>query len=246
MATSSQIIALWTAPRSISSAFERCMAQRTDTDSFFEPFFNIYHFSQWRQESRFGEYEKAWDYSPAKAVAKLRGGAQPFAFFKEMGSIYLPYQDPAFLQSITNTFLIRRPEFSLKGWLKMGDVPNEQMLGFVRLGELWKLVTKELGLEPVVVEASTFQDEPEATLRKYCTRVGLEFDPRMLSWERQEHTTWDKELMTDENWAKWQRVLNNSTGILSAPTHLPYIPNKYQHLLEPALEVYEMISRHAL
>ena len=68
----------------------------------------------------------------------------------------------------------------------------------------------------------------------------------MLSWKEEEHKTWDKELMVDENWAKWQETLNKSTGIMSAPKEIPKIPVKYDYLLGPAREVYEEISAFAI
>lgn len=246
MSATPRIIGLWTAARSISSAFERTFAQRSDVDTYFEPFFNIYHFSNWRQSTRLGEYANARDYSPARAMEKLRSGKADHAFFKEMAFIYLPYRNPEFLKGITNTFLIRRPEFSLMGLLKMDQSPTEEMLGFGKLLDLWKLVTEELGQQPIVVEASDFQHDPEGSLRKYCRAVGIDFDPGMLSWEAKEHQTWDKELMTDEAWTKWQATLNKSTSILPPPRTIPDIPARYRKLLKSARAVYDEISAHAL
>ncbi|MEM6270027.1 MAG: hypothetical protein AAF998_11360 [Bacteroidota bacterium] len=56
-APSPRIIDLWAIPRSASSAFERTFAQRSDT--YFEPFFNVYHFSSVRQATRLSEFPKA-------------------------------------------------------------------------------------------------------------------------------------------------------------------------------------------
>ena len=246
MSVTQKVIALWTAPRSISSAFERTFSQRKDTTTHFEPFFNVYHFSKWRQATRLGEHERASEFSPAKSMEMVRAGDTPLSFFKEMAFIYLPYKDHDFLQGLTSTFLIRRPEFSLKGWLKMDQEPTEEMLGFKKLGELWRIITQEIKQDPIVVEASKFQNDPAGTLKKYCEAVGIGFDPGMLSWEEKEHKTWDKELMTDANWAKWQETLNQSTGILPAPKEIPEMPAKYDHLLAPAREVYEEISAHAI
>ena len=106
----SKIIALWTAPRSISSAFQRTFSQRPDTTAFFEPYFNIYYFSQWRISDKNGDLEKMWDYSPEKAVQTIRSAQTSVAFFKEMADIYLHYHNPEFLASITNTFLLRTPK----------------------------------------------------------------------------------------------------------------------------------------
>lgn len=246
MSVAPRIVALWTAPRSISSAYERCLSQHGEVETFFEPFFNVYFFSRWRQADDNGDFEKALDYGPAEAVQLLHSGKAPVAFFKEMASIYWPYKDREFLASVKNTFLIRRPEFSLNGWLKMGKVPDENRFGFTRLRELWRLVTQELGQEPIVVEASAFQNNPARVLQQYCTRIGIEFDPAMLSWEPKEHQTWAPELMTDESWLKWQAILNQSTTILPAPKELPVIPAEHEHLLEEARKVYAEISAYAI
>ena len=134
----------------------------------------------------------------------------------------------------------------MNGWLKKDQTPSEDRFGFLKLRELFKIVTEELGQEPVVVDAHQFRNDPETVLRAYCERIGIEFYPEMLSWERKEHHTWEKELMKGEEWSKWQETLNTSTGILPAAKEKIEIPAQYNYLLEPAMEVYEELSAYCI
>ena len=247
MSVSPRIIALWTAPRSISSAFERTFAQRPDTTPFFEPFFYTYYYSQWRMSDRLGDFEKKRSHSAEVAIQEIKSATSPLVFLKEMAFIYWPYLDRAFLEGIMNTFLLRPPKEALNGWLKQGDVPTEERFGYTILLKFWKYVREEIGQEVVVVKANEFRADPEMVLRKYCEKVGIPFLSDMLSWEKKEHKTWDNDLMNQgEEWKSWQSTLNTSTTILPPEKKEIVIPSKYDFLIHPAEEVYEEISQFAI
>ncbi|MEM1000668.1 MAG: hypothetical protein AAGN35_26680 [Bacteroidota bacterium] len=163
-----------------------------------------------------------------------------------MAFIYQPYRERSFLARTVNTIITRRPERALNGWLKMESVPTREMLGYRALLDLWQFITQELGQAPVVVESTEFRYEPRRVLEKYCAAVGIPFDPGMLTWKQQAHRTWDPELMQQEQYAKWQQILNQSTRILPEDPELPPIPPEHRRLPEDAYKVYDALRAHAL
>ena len=66
--TKTNIVALWAAPRCVSTAFLKTFSQRSDTKIIHEPFCNVYYFSQWRISDRFGDAKELYSYVSVEAM----------------------------------------------------------------------------------------------------------------------------------------------------------------------------------
>lgn len=97
---------------------------------------------------------------------------------------------------------------------------------------------REQGIDHLVVETSDFRQDPQGMLEALCPRLGLEYEPQMLSWEPgaaelpgalKRHQAW------------YQRV-TNSTGIEPPDPRNPaaeHLPLRFRAHLPHAMAVYE-------
>jgi hypothetical protein len=100
------------------------------------------------------------------------------------------------LKRFSFTFLIRHPRRSIPSYYRCTVPPLAAVTGFDRFlpseagyAELRRLFDYllEAGIvdreNAVVVDADDLVDHPEATLRNYCERVGIDFSESMLRWD---------------------------------------------------------------
>ncbi|WP_265277315.1 sulfotransferase family protein [Nostoc sp. KVJ3] len=245
MPTKQKIVASWSAPRCVSTAFEKTFSQRPDTKIVHEPFTDCYYFSKWRKSERYGEHENLREYGSAKAIQHIQSNVAPLVFFKELAFQGLYYINTEFLSSIINTFIVRHPEEIFASLYTLKPDFTEEEFGFTALDNIWIIVTEELGQEPIVVEANDFRRHPETILRRYCDRIKVEFIPQMLSWENGQLKQWQSYEV--ESQVKWHKTLESSTGILRPPKKDKVnIPSKHKMLYHRALNVYEKLSHFKL
>ncbi len=124
---SNKIVALWTCPRSISTAFEVAVSHSPKISIVHEPFTDVYYFSKWRKSDRFGECEPQKDFSPNLAIEEItkKREENSIVFFKEMAFQALPYISDDFLNEITHTFIIRHPQEVIASWYKVEQYPTD-------------------------------------------------------------------------------------------------------------------------
>ncbi len=241
---STKTVILWAAPRCVSTAFEKTFSCRSDTEVVHEPFCDVYFFSQWRRSERFGDCEDLWDYSGKKAVEQINAPRTPLVFVKDHAYQALPYIDHTFLESKINTFIIRDPQEVLLSWYKVGELPTLDEFGFIALEKIWTIVTQDLELPAIVVDATQFRKEPEQTLRKYCQDIQVEFNPQMLAWETGKLKNWNTR--EAEFHRKWHSTLDSSTKILPLDTievnrqQMKIYP-EHLDMLSQAQDIYKML-----
>ncbi|NEO47372.1 MAG: sulfotransferase family protein [Moorea sp. SIO4A3] len=243
--TQVKLVVLWTAPRCVSTAFEKAFSQRPDTATLHEPFQDIYYCSQWRRSDRMGNYEKHLDYGTNHVIERIQSQSLPVVFMKEMAYHALPYIDREFMnQPLVNTFLVRNPKKSLLSWYKLNEFPTEEEFGFNGLKELWQFVTEKLNQKPIVVEADRLQSAPEKTLRAYCQAVGIAFVPEMLNWN--EGRIKQENSHKEEIHSRWHQTLVNSMGILPPTEASGEIRSEDIPMFQRAMKTYEEISQFAI
>lgn len=242
--TTTNIVALWAAPRCISTAFLKTFSQRPDTTIIHEPFCNIYYFSQWRISNRFGDAKELHNYDAGEAMKKIMSPNSSLVFFKDMAYLALPYLDLQFLPSITNTFIIRSPREALASWYRGNEFPTEDEFGFTALEKMWQIVAEKLGQESLVVEGNRFRSQPEKILQRYCQNIGVEFDNKMLTWQEGRLQNWNKQ--EAEFHAIWHSTLDNSKGIIPPQQEEITIRPEDLAMVERAEAIYHKLSKFAL
>ncbi|MBL7007861.1 MAG: hypothetical protein ISR76_02605 [Planctomycetes bacterium] len=193
-------IALWSCPRTVSTALMRAFAQRPDTRCADEPLYAAYL-------ARSGKLHPMRDQILAAGDPDLGRIQAPVVFEKHMAHHLNAVElTPGFFEDRVHAYLIRDPaELILSMRRDLGQVGPED-LGFDRQAELWR----QRG--GPVVSSRDLLDHPEGMLRALCAELGLDFDPAMLSWPPGRHACYGV-------WADfWYKNVEASTGFL------PYAP----------------------
>lgn len=242
--TKTNIVALWSAPRCVSTAFEKTFSQRRDTKIVHEPFCDVYYFSQWRISHRYGDCDELKNYSSFQAREKILSKTDSLVFLKDHAYQVLPYIDRQFLTEITNTFIIRDPQEVMASWYRANEYPPEEEFGFTALERVWQIVVEELGQKPIVVEANRFRSQPEKILQLYCQSIGVEYDSTMLTWEKGKLQNWNER--EAQFHAKWHSTLDKSQGIMPPIQEKITIRPEDLAMVERAAEIYHKLSQFAL
>jgi hypothetical protein len=231
------LLVLWSAPRSRSTAFERMMMERGDFTVVHEPFSHVADFGT-------AEVAGATVRSEEELIGALR--ALPGrAFFKDTTDFHYPVllADSDFLRAATHSFIIRDPAEVIASHVALNPELTRDEIGFARLYEIYAAVEAATGTEPVVIDSDDLLDRPEATVRAYCERVGIEFRAEALRWDAGLPDQWQRT-------ERWHRDAGNSTGFQRPPAengsaevpsdpvlgefyrfHLPYYTKLYERRL---------------
>ncbi|CAM9747193.1 unnamed protein product [Chrysoparadoxa australica] len=248
------IVILWSVPRSVSSAFEKAMIQRSDSVCFHEPFARPFYYGIDRLGLRF-EYEPIdQNTSFAKVAAKIQSDqpGKSLMFSKDMA--YYLYDESmqltknpavqALLRDVVNTFIIRNPAKSIpslyKGNIdtKFGDFVASEC-GFRQQLALFKHVTEELGQKAIVIDADDLLCDPEGMMRQYCAAVEIPFEHSMLSWEA-------GKVKEFQGFDGWHTETEKSTGFRrkEAPEpDLSQLPAPVREAIDDATPSYEYMHK---
>jgi Sulfotransferase domain len=237
-------IAMWSGPRNISTAMMRAWGHRPDTAVIDEPLYAYYLEKTGKPHPAAAEIIAHGETDLPKLIAKLTtepipGGKGVF-FQKQMTHHLLPEIDRGWIIGLKNCFLIRDPREVILSYIKKNSGPALEDFGFVQQFELFKLVHKQTGSVPPVIDANDVLQNPERTLRRLCEAVGLPFDRAMLSWPRGLRDT-------DGVWAKhWYDAVAKSTSFQQPKPPQGEVPDSLRDICEQCLECYEQLYKHRL
>ncbi len=202
------IIALWTHPRSISTAFERVMIERGDLNILHEPFSYLYyvHKSEATIDQQYVDPDHPTDYAGITRRIEQAAADKP-AFFKDMcAHCYDELSaDDRFLERLRNTFLIRDPAKAIASYYAMNKEVTVDEIGLRQLCGIFQKV-RDLGGDPIVVDADDLEDDPDGIVNAYCQALGIPFIPEAMQWDAGEQEKW-------EIWKDWHKDAARSTGI---------------------------------
>ncbi|MBY8975313.1 HAD family hydrolase [Rhodobacteraceae bacterium NNCM2] len=176
-------IAMWSGPRNISTAMMRAWENRADCAVVDEPFYGAY-LSETGITHPMGDAimgSMACDWQVVADQCAMAGTA-PIEFQKHMCQHMVPEAPIDWMEACRHAFLIRPPEevaasFSVK---YPGLVAED--LGFRRQAELFNQVCLLSDTPPPVIEARDVLENPAGMLAALCERLGVPFDPAMLTW----------------------------------------------------------------
>ena len=241
------IIALWTYPRTISTAFERVMMERGDFRVFHEPFSYLYYVHENTasigQEHIDPNHPKTY---PAIKQMLLSTAEERPVFFKDMAAHCHTHLlgDASFMDRVDDTFLIRDPAKTIASFYAMNPDVTLAEIGCEQLLELFQAAELRAQRTPVVVNADDLEDNPEGIMAAYCREVNIAFMPEALTWKPDLPEEW-------KIWQKWHADAAGSTGIRKNVEtfditvessehlkthydhHLPFYQAMHQHRLAP-------------
>jgi hypothetical protein len=179
------IVALWSHPRSMSTATERIMRERGDCTVFHEPFLVDYYLHRAVREMPMLDEDKAkpHDYDTVRAML-LDAGEQGAVFFKDMSYYVVPriFADAEFCRRLCNVFLIRDPRRSIASYHKLDPDVTSWEIGLEAQWQHYCFLHDELGLAPMVIEAEAVAGDPPAVIGRLWDRAGLPFIDSAFDW----------------------------------------------------------------
>ena len=149
------IYALWSHPRSMSTAMERVMRERGDLDCAHEPFMYDYYVHRQVRQMPFFDVQPGHPtaYADIRDMLLARASTQP-VFIKDMSYYVWPQltDDPLIAPHLINMFLIRDPIASIASYYKLDPDLSLEEIG---IEAQWHHYTalRDLGESPVVIDA---------------------------------------------------------------------------------------------
>jgi hypothetical protein len=201
-----RIVALWSAPRCMSTAFFRMVLERGDFHTVHEPFSYL---------AEFGEVavDGTTLTSAAAVLARLRelGSAGP-VFFKDTTDEQYPevLADTAFLaRDAVHTFLIRSPQETIASYFRINPEVRAEQIGFGHQLEIFEAVRAATGRAPFVMDARHLLAEPATVITAFCAAVGIEFRPQALTWQPGHRAEWGPS-------QRWHHEVSRTSGFGAA------------------------------
>lgn len=230
------VIAMWSGPRSLSTALMYSFAQRTDTAVVDEPFYAAYLARTGADHPMGAEIMASQPQDPRQVadVCATPPGAG-LIYQKHMVQHMGAGVPLDWMAQVTNVFLIRHPARIIASFTAKRHAPAPEELGVLATGRLFDHA-RALGQEPVIVAAEDIRAAPEATLRALCAALAIPFDPAMLSWKAGPRPE-------DGIWAPvWYGAIHRSTGFSAAEGPLPALPAAMVPVLDAALPIWERLN----
>jgi hypothetical protein len=214
--------------------------QRSDTTVVDEPLYAHYLRVSGRDHPGRDEVLASLDPDGNRVVADVILGSHstPVVFFKQMAH-HLVEVDRAFLGRCRNILLTRDPGDmlpSLAVQLPDAAVADTGLLEQVQLLE----AVLSAGETPIVLDSHRLLADPPAVLGELCTRLGLEFEPAMLSWPAGPKPE-------DGVWAQhWYENVHRSTGFEPYRPKRDMLPDRLAGVLAEAVPLYERLAEFAI
>lgn len=256
-------VVLWAPPRSLSTAFERCISTlHTDhaLQIWHEPFTTSFHLGPEKQAKRKGGYfarmattDPTYSYSWVRDQLEDDFADKKIVFFKDLGySVdgkfeYIP-------RGYQHTFLIRHPKLVLTSFsnllrkfptilfrVQLSDIFPKGYV-YKEMYDLYIHLTEVLGEDVLIIDAEDLIARPLDVLKIYCEKTGIPFDKNMIRWrpcdEDMDDWMFSKKLMTmNRIVGQYDRALT-SDG-LGKPSNRVVDVTKYSNECQRAISMSE-------
>ena len=204
-------IAMWSGPRTVSTALMRAWENRPDTVVDDEPLYAFYldrtGLDHPGRDAVIASQPTDWRVVLARLTgAELPAGAA-IGYAKHMTHHLLPEVDRAALAPLRHAHLIRDPRELLASYARVRTEPTLTDLGLAQQAEIFETFGGP------VVDSRDLLTDPEGILRALCRALGVPFDARMLAWPAGPRDS-------DGVWAPWWY-----SGVLASTGFAPYRPS---------------------
>lgn len=236
-------LAVWSGPRNLSTAMMRSWENRDDCEVLDEPFYSYYlsktGLPHPDAEAVMASQSQSWQ----DVVAQCRSDAplgSAIYYQKQMTFHLLPEVDRRWMSDLTHCFLIRDPRLVVASYAAIRETPTLADLGFTQQAELYDSVCQATGIEPMVIDSSSFLKDPRLYLTAWCQILQIPFSEKMLSWPSGSRPS-------DGVWAPhWYQSVWASTGFSSAPSEPKPLPARLEKLVEQARPYYDALYQRRL
>jgi Sulfotransferase domain len=197
-------IAMWSGPRTVSTALMRAWENRADTAVVDEPLYAFYLDRTGMEHPGRADVIASMPADWRVVLAGLAAGPVPggarIYYQKHMTHHLLPEIDRDALRGLRHAFLIRDPRQLLASYARVRSEPTLADLGLEQQAGIFR------AFGGPVLDAGDLLRSPRAALEALCAALGVPFDPAMLSWPAGPRPT-------DGVWAPyWYDGVRASTG----------------------------------
>jgi hypothetical protein len=239
-------VAMWSGPRNVSTAMMRAFGARADCAVSDEPFYAAYlaatGLDHPMREAVVASQPTDWRDVASAMLGPVPGGKAVW-YQKHMTHHMLPGFGRAWIDGVSNAFLIRAPEAVLASYARKRPGPlGLDEIGLPAQAALFERAADRLGRAPPVIDGRDVQANPRAALGALCAALGLAFDAAMLAWPPGRRDS-------DGVWAPaWYAEVEKSTGFAppSAEPGFNDLPDSLKPVAEAARPLYESLARHKL
>lgn len=237
-------IAMWSAPRNLSTAMMRSFENRPDTTVIDEPFYAHYLANNTVPHPLREETIAAGETSAEAILARLvKPPRSGLCYQKHITTHWSDSFGTEWLSLLSHAFLIRPPASVVASYdvkYKGGTMAD---LGYVEQHRLFDTITEMTGEPPAVIDASRFLENPEAQLRKLCERLSIPFYAGMLNWPAGARDS-------DGVWGQhWYDSVNASTGFKAPgrkPVSLEDLSAERRAIADQCQVHYEALRKYAI
>jgi hypothetical protein len=229
-------IAMWSGPRTISTAMMRAWENRPDTTVVDEPLYAAYLATTGIEHPGREEVLAAQPAEWRAAVAELVHGdvPTPIHYQKHMTHHMTPDVELGPFEPLTHAFLIRDPTRLVASYARVRSAPTPADLGLDRQLELF------VRFGGPVVDADDVLRDPRGMLTALCAALGVPWDERMLSWPAGRRDS-------DGVWAPhWYAAVERSTGFGPPAAGAPEIPPRLEPVRDACRGPYATMAAHRL
>ena len=227
-------IAMWSGPRTLSTATMRAWENRADTVVVDEPLYAYYLHTTGLDHPGRDEVIASQPTDWRTVVQDLTSAPLPdgvsISYQKHMTHHVLPEVDLDAFTGLRHAFLIRDPRRLLASYAKVREAPTLDDLG------LRQQVALHRRFGGPVVDSDDLLRDPERTLRALCDALEVPFDPAMLSWPAGPRDT-------DGVWAPhWYAGVEASTGFGPYRESAADVPAHLAGLLDECRPFYDELA----
>jgi hypothetical protein len=197
-------IAMWSGPRTVSTALMRSFENRPDTVVEDEPLYAYYlantAVDHPGRDEIIASMPSDWRAVLAELTAAPLPDGRSVHYQKHMTHHLLAEIDRAAFAGLRHAFLIRDPRRLLASYARVRSAPVLADLGLAQQTEIFRAFGG-----PVIDSADILRDPP-AALEALCDALGIDFDAAMLAWPAGSRPS-------DGVWARyWYDSVWRSTG----------------------------------
>jgi hypothetical protein len=230
-------IAMWSGPRTISTALMRSFGARSDTLVVDEPLYAHYltvtGLDHPGRADILASQPTSW-----QAVATALTGPLPDGvgvhYQKHMTHHLLPDVGRDWLGGLRHAYLIRDPAYVVASYARVRGAPTLADIGLAQQREVFERYGGP------VVDAADLLRDPAGLLRALCAALGIDWQPAMLGWPAGRRET-------DGVWAPyWYAGVEASTGFAPYGPAPPVVPDRLVPLVEQARPYYAALAAHRL
>lgn len=239
-------LAIWSCPRSRSTALLRSFAQRNDCTVFDEPFVPAYVKLVAEPDYPYrDEIIAAYDCDVESIIDRLSAplpeGA--IAVQKHITRNILPQFGTSWYPE-HSVVLIREPRDIVESLYRLrGRQVSPEHVGMGSLYHTFQRVREVSGSAPLVIHSDDLAERPQVTLTRICEKLSAPFSESMLKWNRGLADSGIGLAGGPKIEEEWYKSVSNSTSFYRKQEKLP-LPDDLRWMVDDCLPVYEELLAH--